>query len=264
MQLIPFIFAIILAFFVIISRLSSENMEDAAILRFLKNYKNQEWVLLKKIERNQTRNLLSKKSQPAESHLKRPKTSSKENSKLSLRVLNAPIDEITKQYLKKLFLTILEKNYQDRATEEILNAILMAAKEQKTEELDQIDLKNLKLQKQYFSLLTDVNCPLGELFTLKTFEKNALFHFSNLKKGLFEEVLGQDVALKVYEIEKKFFLEFKQTIVPKEKWMMLLPTLSYQLNPVFMDRLICFKEPKKSLSKKRGDAENSVYTWIDE
>jgi len=51
MQLIPFIFAIILAFFIIISRISFQNSEDQNILKFLCSFKKEELSMLKKIER---------------------------------------------------------------------------------------------------------------------------------------------------------------------------------------------------------------------
>lgn len=268
MQLIPFIFAIILAFFMIISRLASENVEDATVLKLLKEDKIQECNLLKKIERRGCyqvvkRNPKQKDLPKKTSALKRPKKGSQENSKLSLRVFNAPMDESMKQFIKKLFLTILEKNYPKKASTELLDGLLIALIEQKTEELAQINLKNLKLQKVYLSLLTDEHCPLERLFTLKTFEKNTLFYFSHLQKMLFEEVIGQDIALKIYEIEEKFFKDFKQPIVPKEKWLTLLPALSYQINPVFMDRLICFNDPKKTFLKVESEGSSSVYTWIE-
>jgi len=274
MQTLPFVFSLIFVFFLLISRLGQEDKSDRMLFKAFNKKAELRLNLLKKAERAclyEKKISLKKTKEPTqEGNPQIPQKPSRalkpagNFAKLSLGFLQKPLDEMTIQFVKKELFRVLQKFYKEDLSYELYEEFLKASYLQKPLKLCQLRLKNRLLQQSFYKLLIHPDFPLEELVTLEMFDNKALFYFSHLQKGLFDELFSQTVE-PFYCEEQKLQKMLKTKNLPKESLTFLLPNLAPTWSLVSIDQLICFKNPDKKALKANfiKDAQEFFHFIVD-
>lgn len=269
MQVLPFVFSLILVFFFLTSRLGSEERIDKKILASCFMAHKERLNLVKKAETYQMRTLrkpYTKSKVPEEkkkqvSHPYRPDQSMSYFNKLSLAFFLKKTDELTLQFAKRKLFDVLSFIYKERLSSELFEDMLTCFIAQKPQRLCNLDLKNAKFKDEFFLLLTDKVCPLEEILAVEPFKDNALCYFFFLRKDLFESLFPSSGTKAYLEKEYKMRCDCKSFILVKEKISPDLMSLAPEWTGVYLDQLLCFQAPSKKVIKAsvKGEVNEFFY-----
>jgi hypothetical protein len=267
MQVLPFVFSLILVFFFLTSRLSSEERIDKKILSSCYLVHKNRLNLVNKAEACKVKTLRKALSQAQieEGEKKvlkksyRPKSSYDDSHKLSLSFFLKNSDELTFQFAKKKLFDILGHFYQEKLSPELFDAMITGFITQKPKRLCNLDLSNDLLRHKFFLLLTDRQNPLEELLTVETFKDQALCNFFFLRHDLFEALFSYRTE-SYLEKEYKLRCDLKSFVLVKERVLPHLITICPEWTTVYFDQLLCFQAPsKKHIKATCGTQKNEFF-----
>lgn len=273
MQLLPFVFSIILVFALLLARLGQEEALDKTLMSSLNRTQKAHLGLLAKAERaffikeralpkNKTENTKIPLKKVMKSCDLRLEGSSSSVSKLSLSVFQKPLDEMTKHQLKRLFHELMQNFYGASYEREIFDCLLQEVVNKKIKHIYELDFHNEKLQKNYFKLLTHSTYPLESLVTLDPLDGQAFFQFFTLKKELFEAVFPEVKEGGFYKKEQEIKKKLKTQFVPKEQIKPLILEIAPHLSLVFIDLAISFKNLEVPVLRPVASENQEVFFYF--
>jgi len=267
MQVIPYIFALVMAAVFILARMGQENLGDQLVIKAIQDRTTSQLKLLKKGELGKCFERIKIQRAPASMEVKkrkktksaRPEFAITEYEKLSLKVFSEPIDELTYQFIHAKLFHYFETTYPGLVDPDFFELLLKIFKETQETKLCQIKLPTEEDQKKYYKLLIHPLHPLEETCTLISFSKNALFNYYKLKLDLFYAIFGQTEASGLLEEEMKLKESGSKPIFSKEKIGALFPQLIPDWSRVAIDRLISFSNKEELILRVCSNQDSDFF-----
>lgn len=271
MQILPFVFAIAMAFVFLVAHMNQEDRIDRLILKTLvqkskarfKLAKAGERVLFSKLDKNkQSLDQISQKKprvKKVAQYVCRPLIADGSYAKFSLACFLEPFDQTLRQFALDQVYQTLVYFYQDQITQELFYEILKQVALQEIETLCQLRFKDEHLQKQFFNLLAHPKYPLERFVCLDKFDKGALFYFNTLQQELFWALFQNSDVDQFFIQEKQLRIAQHKTMLDQKKLGPLLAQLAPSWSATQIDRLISFKEPDKRVYKAYGEHHEFFY-----
>lgn len=258
MQVLPFVFSLILVFFFLTSRLASEERLDKKILSScFMVHKNR----LDLIKRGELYNVFSLKQPPERKKTNeqdkkksthrqlRPQGSYGDYHKFSLAFFLKKTDQLTFQFAKHKLFTVLKACYGEKLSLELYDEMIHSFLQQKPQKVCNLELKTPVLKEQFFSLLTDKKYPLEDVLVTEVFKDNALCYFFFLNIDFFQKLFPSQEIKTYLADEYKQRCELKSFVLVKEKVLPQLMNLCPDWENIYFDQLICFQSVRKKQIK---------------
>lgn len=257
MQVLPFVFSLILVFFFLTSRLASEERLDKKLLSSCFQVHKNRLGLINKGEACKLRAARKPfaRSKPDDSEIKiaetcyRPEGDCDNNQRISLGFFLKKTDELSYQFAKVKLYNVLSAFYKNRISVELLDELVTCFITQKPKRLCNLVLKSEESKKQFFNLLTDKNYPLEDILVTDIYKDNALCYFFYLRKDVFDKLFQSSQTQAYLEKEYKMRCELKSFVLVKERVLPYLINVCPEWTGVYFDQLLCFQSPAKKQIK---------------
>lgn len=270
MQVLPFVFSLILVFFFLTSRLASEERLDKKMLSSCFQVHKNRLGLINKGEACKLRTARKPfaRSKMGDPEIKisepcfRPEGVCDNNHRISLAFFLKKTDELSFQFAKTKLYNVLSAFYKHRISGDLLDEILSCFITQKPKRLCNLVLKSEEAKKQFFNLLADKNYPLEDILVADVYKDNAFCYFFYLRKDIFEKLFQSTQTVTYLEKEYQMRCELKSFVLVKERVLPYLINICPDWTSVYFDQLLCFQSPAKKQIKATVKNQKSEFFYF--
>lgn len=250
MQILPFVFSLIIVFFFLIARLNSSDALDRIVNSAIYNRHKARLELVKKGSAYNLRSLRAprkcdhtNKACMFKPPVYRPMRVTENFHKFSLGFLFKNIDAVSLMFAKNELFYVLSSVYQDLMTQEFYEDLLESVIKKQPKRLCNLELSSKAHQNIFYKLLTHPEYPLEDVLTTDVFKDNALCYFFFLNYDLFCRLFASSVLKDYFHKEWQVRKEKKSKVLVKETVQPFLLELCPKWSSVYTDQLLSFQSP---------------------